>query len=74
MNDLLHVILYGNKNFGNNLNVSILTVTITDIKHSESFNEPVFLLLLTLFLLLHPYPFCYFFFKKSALLQVGFLP
>ena len=41
-NDLLHVILYGNKNFDNNMNVSILTATIKFIKVSERFGQPLF--------------------------------
>ena len=40
--DLLHVILYGNKNFDNNMNISILTPTIKFIKDSERFDQPVF--------------------------------
>ena len=35
--DLLHVILHGNKNFHNNMNIRILTVTIKFIKDSETF-------------------------------------
>ena len=38
-NDLLHVILYGNENFGNNMNISILTATIKFIKVSERFDQ-----------------------------------
>ena len=38
-NDLLHVILYGNKNFDNNMNISILTTTIRFIKVSERFDQ-----------------------------------
>ena len=34
-NDLLHVILYGNKNFDNIMNISILTATIKFIKVSS---------------------------------------
>ena len=41
-NDLLHVILYGNKNFDNNMNISILTATIKFIKVSERFDQPLF--------------------------------
>ena len=40
--DLLHVILYGNKNFENNLNISILTASIKFIKETESFDQPLF--------------------------------
>ena len=36
--DLLHVIMYGNKNFDNNMNISILTATIKFIKDSERFD------------------------------------
>ena len=46
-NDLLHVILYGNKNFSNNMNMSILTETIKFIKDSKRFDQPLFYLLLT---------------------------
>ena len=40
--DLLHVILCGNKNFDNNINISILTATIKFIKGTERFNQPLF--------------------------------
>ena len=40
--DLLHVILCGNKNFDNNINISILTATIKFIKDTERFNQPLF--------------------------------
>ena len=30
--DLLHVMLYGSKNFDNNMNISILTATVKFIK------------------------------------------
>ena len=40
--DLLYVILYGNKNFDNNMNISILTATIKFIKDSERFDQPPF--------------------------------
>ena len=39
---LLHVTLYGNKNFDNNMSISILTVTIKFIKDSEKFDQPLF--------------------------------
>ena len=41
-NDLLHVIMYGNKNFDNNVNVSILTVIIKYLKDYEKFDRPLF--------------------------------
>ena len=41
-NGLLHVILYGNKNFDNIMNVSILTATIKLIKVSERLDQPLF--------------------------------
>ena len=41
-NYLLRVILYGNKNFDNNMNISILTATIKIIKASERFDQPHF--------------------------------
>ena len=40
--DLLHVILCGNKNFDNNINISILTATIKFIKDTERFDQPLF--------------------------------
>ena len=40
--DLLHIILYGNKNFGNIMNISILTATIKFIKDTERFDQPLF--------------------------------
>ena len=40
-NDLLRVILYGNKNFDNNMNISILTATVKFIKVSERFDQPL---------------------------------
>ena len=40
--DLLHVILYRNKNFDNNMNISILTATTKFIKDSERFDQPLF--------------------------------
>ena len=39
--DLLHVLLYGNKNFDNNMNISILIATIKFIKDSK-FYQPLF--------------------------------
>ena len=40
--DLLHVILYGNKNFDNNKSISILTATIKFIKDPERYGQPSF--------------------------------
>ena len=40
--DLIHVILYGNKNFDNNMNKSIITATIKFMKDSERFDQPLF--------------------------------
>ena len=40
--DLLHVMLYGNNNFDNSMNISILTATIKFIKDSERFDQPLF--------------------------------
>ena len=40
--DLIHVILYGNKNFDSNMNISIITATIKFIKESERFDQPLF--------------------------------
>ena len=40
-NDLVHVILYGNKNFDNSMNISILTATMKFIKVSERFDQPL---------------------------------
>ena len=41
-NDLLHVILYRNKNSDNIMNISILTATIKFIKDTERFDQPLF--------------------------------
>ena len=41
-NDLLHAVLYGNKNFDNNMNISTLTATIKLIKDFERFDPPLF--------------------------------
>ena len=41
-NDLLHAVLYGNKNFDNNMNISTLTATIKFIKDFERFDPPLF--------------------------------
>ena len=40
--DVIHVILYGNKNFDSNMNISIITVTIKFIKDSERFDQLLF--------------------------------
>ena len=40
--DLIHVILYGNKNFDNNMNKSIITATIKFMKDSERFDQLLF--------------------------------
>ena len=40
--DLLHVILYGSKNFDSNMNISILTGTIKFIKDTERFDQTLF--------------------------------
>ena len=40
--DLLHVMLYGSKDFDNNTNIGILTATIKFIKGTERFNQPLF--------------------------------
>ena len=56
--DLLHVMLYGSKNFdNNNMNISILTAIIKFIKDTERFDQPLFKILLKLFLFHHPYPY-----------------
>ena len=39
---LLHVMLYGSKNFDNNMNISILTATIKFIKDTERFDQSLF--------------------------------
>ena len=41
-NDLLHVLIYRNKNFDNNMNISILTATIKFIEDSKMFDQPLF--------------------------------
>ena len=40
--DLLPLMLYGSKNFDNNMNISILTATMTFIKDTERFDQPLF--------------------------------
>ena len=40
--DLLHVMLYGSKNFDNIMNISILTATVKLIKDTGSFDQPLF--------------------------------
>ena len=39
--DLLHVMLYGSKNFDDNMNIRILTATIKFIKDTERFDQPL---------------------------------
>ena len=41
-NDLLHVVIDGNKNFENNMNISIPTATIKFMKCSKRFDQPLF--------------------------------
>ena len=41
-NDLLHVMLYGSKDFDNNTNIGILSATIKFIKDTERFDQPLF--------------------------------
>lgn len=41
-NDLLHVVIYGNNNFDENMNISILTAIIKFIKDSNKFDQPLF--------------------------------
>ena len=41
-NELIHVILHGNKKFDNNMNIRILPATIKFIKGSERFDQPLF--------------------------------
>ena len=40
--DLLHLMLYGSKNFDNNLNVSIRTGTKKLTKDTEKFDQPLY--------------------------------
>ena len=40
--DLLHLMLYGSKNFDNNMKISILTATIKFIKDTEKFDQLLF--------------------------------
>ena len=40
--DLLHLMLYGSKNFDNNLNVSIRTGTKKLTKDAEKFDQPLY--------------------------------
>ena len=53
-NNLLHVILCENKNFDNNMNISVQKATIIFIKDFETFDQPLVYLLLIPFLCLHP--------------------
>ena len=62
-NVLLHVIMYGNKNSDNNMNVRMLTVTIKFIEDSKGSDQPLFQLILKPFTIL---------FKKSVALQLEF--
>ena len=41
-NDLLNVILHGDKNFDSNSNQSILTATIKSTRYSKRFDKPLF--------------------------------
>ena len=40
--DLLHLMLYGSKNFDNNLNVNIRTGTKKLTKDTEKFDQPLY--------------------------------
>ena len=40
-NNLLHVILCKNKNFDNNMNISVQKATIIFIKDFETFDQPL---------------------------------
>ena len=40
--DLHHVMLFGSKNFDNNMKISILTATIKFIKDTERFDQLLF--------------------------------
>ena len=40
-NNLLHVILCGNKNFDNNMNISVQKAAIIFIKDFETFDQPL---------------------------------
>ena len=41
-NDLLHVIIYGNKNFDNNMNINMLTAAIKFVKLFGRFDQALF--------------------------------
>ena len=58
--------MYGKKNF-DNMNISILTATITFIKDFEKFDQPLFFLtIIKTFLVPLSIPFLSFLFKKSV--------
>ena len=73
-NDLLHVVLFGNKNFDSNMNVSILTATIKFIKDSEKFDQSLFLSIITTILIASSIHFLNFLCKNSVVLQLDFSP
>ena len=59
--DLIHVILCGNKNFENSMNISILTATIKFIKDSVRFDQLLFLTITKTILIPSSIPFLNFF-------------
>ena len=56
-NDPLHIVSYGNMNFDNNMNISILTATIKLIKDYERFDQPLFSTIITTILISLSIPF-----------------
>ena len=73
--DLLHVIMYGSKNFDNNMNISILTATIKFIKDTERFDQPLFKILLkTKNITIPSFIPLLTFFMNSVVLKLGLLP
>ena len=73
--DLLHVILYGNKNFDGNMNLRVLTATVKFIK--EIFWKvwlTSFLTIIKTIFILSSITFLIFFFKKFVMLLLTYLP
>ena len=68
-NDLLHLIMYGNKNFDNNMNISILRNLLKTLEVLVT----SFLTIIKNILIPSSISFLNCFFKKFIVLQLGFL-
>ena len=73
-NDLLHVIMYGGKNFDNSMNKSTLTATIKFIKDSERFDQILFSIIIKSILIFSFIPFLNLLLKISFELKLRFFP